>query len=190
MLKRLCILSAFLLAPTTAFAHSGHDLGQSFAAGFMHPVMGADHVLAILTVGLWAALCGKPQLWLWPASFVSAMIAGFFIAHSGFALPFVEPMILGSVIGLGILVALALRPHPVLGAKLMALFGLFHGFAHGTEAGGSMLAGFGGGFVLATIALHGAGMLLAFLLARLGQITGRLAGLFAALGGLALAIGG
>jgi urease accessory protein len=192
MLKRLAAAAIFLLAPATAFAHVGHDLagqgfGASFMAGFLHPITGADHLLAMLAVGLWAALAGRPALWLWPAAFLAAMLAGFLLAPAGVVLPFVEPMILASVIGLGILAALAFRPHPALGAALVALFGLFHGHAHGAEAGEAMLSGFGGGFLLATAALHLGGVAAGLALGRYGHMPGRIAGGVTALSGLALA---
>jgi urease accessory protein len=46
-LKRLSATFAMMLIPSTAFAHTGHNMGSSFAAGFLHPLTGADHVLAM-----------------------------------------------------------------------------------------------------------------------------------------------
>ena len=51
-MKRL--LSLALILPTAALAHSGHDHG-SVGGGFAHPLGGADHVLAMVALGLLAA---------------------------------------------------------------------------------------------------------------------------------------
>jgi urease accessory protein len=189
-LPRLLICALAIALPGTAFAHSGHDLGTSLTSGFLHPLTGPDHVLAMVAVGLWAAMSGKPAIWAWPSSFLAAMIGGFVLAATGFALPFVEPMILASVIALGLMTALAFRPSLPLATGLIALFGLFHGFAHGSEAGGASLTGFGGGFIAATIALHLAGIALGLGLSRFGPSLARMAGLAVAGGGLFLAFGG
>jgi urease accessory protein len=187
---RLLICALAVALPGAAFAHSGHDLGTSLTSGFLHPLTGPDHVLAMVSVGLWAAMSGRPANWAWPSSFVAAMLAGFALAANGFHLPFVEPMILASVITLGLVTALAFRPTPAFAAGLVALFGLFHGFAHGAETGDANLTGFGGGFIAATIALHVAGIGLGLGLCRFGPKLARMAGLAVAGSGLILAFGG
>ncbi|MFP3590097.1 HupE/UreJ family protein, partial [Paraburkholderia sp. SIMBA_055] len=77
----------------------------SFAAGFTHPLSGADHILAMVAVGLWASMLGGRALVVVPLSFVGVMLLGFVAALSGVTLPYVEPVILASVIVLGLLVA-------------------------------------------------------------------------------------
>ncbi len=77
-------------------AHSGH--GDGFQAGFLHPMGGADHILAMLAVGLWAAMRGGRAILFWPVAFVSAMLGGFALAQFGFVVPKLEAMILASVI--------------------------------------------------------------------------------------------
>lgn len=152
------ILIPALLLPSAAFAHAGHIDGNAFLSGLNHPISGADHVLAMLAVGLWAAGLGGRALWALPASFVSAMVVGGALGAFGVALPMVEPMILASIIVLGAAVGLALRlPLPAMLAAV-ALFGAAHGFAHGAEGPSTGLAIYAFGFGAATMALHLAGI--------------------------------
>jgi urease accessory protein len=151
------ILSLALLAPTTAFAHPGHGDTVSMLAGLQHPLSGLDHITAMLAVGLLAALKGGRALWLWPSTFVGVMIAGSALGMAHVQLPMVEPAILASVIVLGLLVAFAVNLPVWIGALVIGLSAMFHGYAHGLEAGGSGL-GYMAGFVIATAALHLAGI--------------------------------
>lgn len=180
-MKRLALSLAATLAATPALAHPGAAGG--FAAGIAHPLSGADHLLAMVAVGLWAGLCGGRAMGLLPSAFVGAMTLGFSLALAGLVLPGVEPMILASVIVLGALVALAVRMELRVATALVALFGLFHGWAHGAEAGGAALA-FAPGFVLATVLLHAAGV-------GLGRsaMAARGLGLVTAAAGLVLTVG-
>jgi len=150
------ILSLALLAPTAAFAHTGHGETASFFAGLQHPLSGLDHVTAMLAVGLLAALKGGRALWLWPLTFVGVMIAGSALGMAEVPLPLVEPAILASVVVLGLLVALAVDLPVWLGALVIGASALFHGHAHGMEAQGGL--GYMAGFVAATAALHLAGI--------------------------------
>lgn len=188
MLSPFRILLILLATTLPAAAHTGHGDADGFAAGFLHPFTGVDHLLAMLAVGLWAAIRGGGAIWAWPAAFVAAMLAGFGLAMQGVVLPFYEPMILASLIGLGLVIALAV-PMPVWGgAALIALFGLFHGYAHGVEVSGAVLA-FATGFALASMLLHIAGIAIAFLTARVSSMRPvRAAGAAIALFGLALAV--
>ncbi|WP_043336646.1 HupE/UreJ family protein [Belnapia moabensis] len=178
-------LAAALLLPATAFAHPGTALDHGLAAGFLHPLSGADHVLAMLMVGLWAGLLGGRARWALPGGFLAGMAGGALMGFAGMALPGVEAGILASVIVLGTLAGLALRlPLPV-GMALAAGFGLLHGHAHGTEmlAGQAFL-----GMLAGTAMLHGAGLALAIPAAAWARRAVRLAGGAAALGGLVLAL--
>ncbi|MCX7324035.1 MAG: HupE/UreJ family protein [Hyphomicrobiales bacterium] len=176
---------ALLLVATPAFAHTGH--GGGLIAGFAHPMTGLDHVLAMLAVGLWAALRGKGASLVWPAAFVSAMAAGFALTQAGFVVPQIETMILASVVLLGSAIALRLEAPVWLGAAAIAAFGIAHGAAHGMELHGAPLP-FAGGFLMASIVLHTAGIGLA---AMFGQLAARwpvrIAGVGVALAGLVLA---
>ncbi len=163
---RLALVTGLTILAAPAFAHGGH--GGGFAAGFLHPVGGADHVLAMLAVGLWAAFRGGKAILGWPAAFVAAMLGGFAVAPVFGALPGLEAMITSTVILLGGALALGFRAPVAAGAAFVALAGLAHGYAHGLEMEGNALA-FGGGFALATSALHGAGIAIGLGLTRLAS---------------------
>lgn len=189
MLRKL-ILAAALLAPTTALAHPGHGAG-SFLAGALHPVSGADHLLAMIAAGLWAAQTGGRAVWAMPATFVGVMVLGGMTGAAGLPFPVVEPMILASIILLGAVVALAARLPLSLALPMLALFGAAHGWAHGVAAPSAGLPAYAAGFAATTAALHGAGLGLGLALQRLaGLRLTRVAGGVAAMAGLALAFGG
>lgn len=192
MLRKLTFAAQMLpvmvpvMLPTAAMAHPGHEAG--LVAGMLHPLGGADHVLAMLAVGLWAAQSGGRAVWAAPAAFVGAMLLGGVLGAAGVAVPAVEPMILASVVVLGALVALALRLPLAAALPVVALFGAAHGWAHGAEAPAGGMAAYAAGFGAATLALHGAGLLAGFALRRLAGL--RLLGGVTAAAGLALVVGG
>ena len=154
-----------ILAPaSSADAHTGVEHALSFAAGFAHPWTGLDHMLAMVAVGLWAGLNGGRALWVWPAAFVSVMLGGGALAMSGVPMPLVEPGVLASVIGLGLLVLLAARLPVAVGAVLVGLFAVLHGHAHGAELPNEgVVLEYAAGFALATALLHVMGLIVAFL---------------------------
>src|SRR5260221_8698932 len=115
---------------TAAFAHPGHsDLG--FVGGFAHPLTGLDHLLAMIAVGLWASQLGGRALWLLPLTFPVVMAAGAALGFGGEALPWVEIGIAGSVLVLGAMVALMLKPSLAVSLPLIAVFAVLHGYSHG-----------------------------------------------------------
>jgi urease accessory protein len=155
-------LAVLLAAALPAAAHPGHGPMSGFAAGVQHPLSGIDHLLAMIAVGLWAGLCGGRRQWLWPAAFVSSMVAGGAVGMFAAVTIPVEPAILASVMVLGLATALSLRAPPVLGGLLIAAFGLAHGYAHGTEMPHTAHGlGFAAGFTMATAMLHMVGVLVA-----------------------------
>lgn len=181
-----------LLAATPALAHTGIGTTHGFAAGFGHPLGGADHALAMLAVGWLAARLGGRALLLVPAAFLGAMALGGGLALAGLAMPAVEIAIGLSVVAFGILLAWP-RDLPAAGlALVVGAFALFHGHAHGTEmpADAAGLA-YGAGFLLATAGLHLAGIGLGMAAGRLlrGRTATRLAGAATALAGMALLAG-
>jgi urease accessory protein len=190
MFKRLSISAAMLVAMTApAFAHLNPAEHGSLLAGLSHPFAGADHVLAMVAVGLWAAQIGGKARWIVPATFVAMMAAGFLMAMNGLYLPFVEPGILASVIGLGLLVALAVRVPAAVSAVVVGAFALFHGHAHGGELGAATPLSFALGFVIATAILHGIGLGLGMTIASGKPMLTRALGVLTALGGAALVFG-
>ena len=150
-MKRLILAAATALVTTPAFAHLDPEAHGSFAAGLSHPVFGADHILAMVAVGLWAAVLGGRAVWALPSAFVAAMVAGFIASVGGVPLPFVEPMILVSVFVLGLAVALTLRLPVAAAAGIVGAFGLFHGHAHGGELGTAAALAFGAGFAASAL---------------------------------------
>ena len=177
-------------AASPAFAHLDPLAHGSLGAGFSHPLTGADHLLAMVAVGLWASLIGGRALWAVPAAFVTAMSVGFLAALGGLDLPFVEPVIAASVVVIGLLAMVALQVPAAVGMAVVCFFALFHGYAHGLELGGASGLSFMAGFAAATALLHGAGVALGLGLGgRAGRIAARIAGGLAALGGLWLVAG-
>ena len=188
--------AAVLLAASTlpAFAHLNPAEHGSFAAGFSHPLFGADHVLAMVAVGLWAALLGGRALWLVPAAFVATMAAGFGAAVAGLSLPFVEPVILASVVAIGLLAAMALRVPTMAAMAMVGFFAFFHGAAHGGELGAAGAASFAAGFAVATALLHGVGVAAGLGVGRAfggdaGRLAMRFGGVATVLAGAWLAVG-
>ena len=187
-MQRLAIsLVPALLAAGPALAHLDPGAHGSFAAGASHPVFGADHILAMVAVGLWAASLGGSAFWALPVGFVAAMTGGFVLSLGGLPLPMVEPMILASVLCLGLLVAMAARL-PLPGAvAIVAAMGVFHGHAHGAEIGSAGASAYLAGFVAATAALHALGAAAGWTLGRSGgALMARGAGLAVAMFGSAL----
>jgi urease accessory protein len=185
----------FVAAATPVLAHSGAaapDLagaGHGLAAGFVHPFSGADHVLAMAAVGLWAGLVGGRAILAWPLAFLAVMALGAALGLAGFSLPAVEAATALSVVVLGLAAALK-APLPVAaGAAVCGAFALFHGMAHGAELPAAARAlTYGIGFMLATALLHAAGIGAALALARPAWLP-RAAGAAVAATGLALLLG-
>jgi urease accessory protein len=179
-----------LLAAQPALAHPGH-LELGLAAGLIHPFSGLDHMLAMTAVGLFAAIKGGKAMIIWPLGFVAAMLVGYGcgVAHPG--LTMAEPAILASVIVLGVLVAAMARAPFAVGLGLIAVFGLAHGYAHGSEAPAGGGLAFPVGFAVSTAVLHLTGLAVGALALRLRRpAVLRALGAATALGGVALAFAG
>jgi urease accessory protein len=190
MLKRLSATAAILaVSAAPAFAHLNPEEHGSFMAGLSHPLSGADHMLAMIAVGLWAAQIGGKARWAVPIAFVSLMALGFVLALTGAPLPFVEPGIVASVIGLGLLIALAVRVPTAISAAIVGIFALFHGHAHGGELGTATALTFGLGFIVSTALLHGLGVGFGMLVGGRNAAVTRILGVITATGGAWLAFG-
>lgn len=149
----LLCLSAPLLA------HTGEEVAAGLLSGFLHPLTGIDHLLAMVAVGIWGTQLGRPAIWMLPLTFPLVMSVGGVLGVRGVPLPAVEFGVAGSAAALGLMILLAARP-PIAGAAvLVGAFAIFHGHAHGTELPGAAdpLA-YGAGFVLVTGLLHAAGI--------------------------------
>jgi urease accessory protein len=176
------------LLPTAAWAHPGHGATVGFVQGFVHPVTGIDHVLAMVAVGLFAANLGGRSLWAVPLSFVLVMALGGALAVAGIVVPFVEAGIAISIIVLGLAIALRWQWPVAAAMALVGAFAIFHGHAHGAEmpVEASGLE-YGLGFMLATALLHAVGIGLGLGIVRFGRASSRRAVQF---GGIAVAVAG
>ncbi len=151
---------AAAIVPDAALAHEGEALPfGSFLGGLTHPVLGFDHLLAMVSVGMLSAQIGGRAIWTVPATFVAVMAAGAAIGLSQIGLPVFEVGIAMSVIVLGFAIA-AGRRLPVLMAMVgVALFAVFHGYAHGVEMPAiAEPVRYAAGFLAGTAAIHIAGV--------------------------------
>lgn len=152
-------LALVALSSSSAFAHTGLGDAHGFAHGFVHPLSGLDHILAMVAVGLFAAHLGGRALWLVPLAFVVTMAVAGAMGAAGVPLPFMEVGIALSVVALGLIVAFRFKPPVAAAMALVGFFAVFHGHAHGAELpeDASGLA-CGIGFMLATALLHATGV--------------------------------
>lgn len=146
-----------------AEAHIGTGLPGGFASGFLHPFNGIDHLLAMFSVGLWGAFLGRPLIYVLPVIFPAMMVAGAMLGMFAVPMPPVEIAIALSVVVLGGCIALSLKA-PIWAASLVvAVFAVFHGYAHGKELPSAAdPVSYSAGFVMATGLLHVAGIGLGF----------------------------
>ncbi len=153
--KQLFITALLALFAGSASAHDGGGIVGGFASGFMHPILGWDHVVAMVAVGLWGAFLGNPAIWILPVVFPLVMAFGGALGVMDVPIPAVETGIAASAVVLGAMVAFAARPPIWIAAVIVGAFAIFHGHAHGTELpdAANPLA-YSIGFVLATGLLH------------------------------------
>jgi len=176
---------ATMAAAGPAFAHTGTGLAGGFVSGFIHPLTGFDHMLAMVSVGLWGAFLGRPLIIALPVIFPTVMAFGALLGMANVPLPPVEYGIAVSVLVLGAMIALAIRAPVWLACVIVGLFGLFHGYAHGKELPSAAdPIGYAAGFVLSTGMLHVAGIAIGLLNDRPGGVivTRSLGGVVAASG--------
>ena len=200
MHRMLTIVAALAVGgfAAPALAHTGagatHGLPHDWAHGFLHPLGGLDHVLAMVAVGLYAAQLGGRALWLLPAACVGTMIVGGVLGYAGVPVPMVEQGIGVSVVAMGLAIAAGLRLPTAAATALVGLFALVHGHAHGAEGAGlTSFLSYAAGFIAATAILHAVGIGLGLALDRLGTLAAtvlrRAAGVAGALAGIAILAG-
>ena len=184
--KLLWCTGLSLLLASHAQAHSAAEIGGGFVSGLLHPVLGWDHVAAMVAVGLWGAFLGSPALWLLPVVFPLVMAFGGALGLAGIPIPSVEIGIALSALVLGAMILMAARPPLWLAGMIVAVFAVFHGHAHGTELPEAMSPlAYSLGFVIATGLLHLAGIGFGLLVRwPLGRIAVRAGGAVIALGGV------
>ena len=160
-MQRLVLLAVVILtvAASPALAHTVAGPVSGLSAGFGHPLGGVDHVLAMVAVGILAAQLGGKSVWFVPASFIGMMIVGGLLGINGLAIPLVEIGIVGSVVVLGLVIAVGRHMRMGLAMALVGLLAVFHGHAHGTEMPVSASGiEYGIGFVIATTGLIAMGV--------------------------------
>ena len=152
---RLFFALALVLFMSAAQAHESAGMAGGFISGFVHPLLGWDHVVAMVAVGLWGAFLGAPAIWILPVVFPLVMAFGGMLGVLGIPLPAVETGIASSAVVLGAMVAMAARPPIWVAAVIVAIFAIFHGYAHGAELPNSANPlTYSIGFVIATGLLH------------------------------------
>jgi urease accessory protein len=153
-----------ILCMASAQAHTSVGVASGLINGFLHPITGLDHLVAMVAVGLWGAQLGSPAIWTLPITFPLVMAVGGLFGVAGVPLPYVEEVVALSGIALGAAVAVRLRPPLWIAAVLVGVFAIFHGYAHGRELPNAVdpLA-YGAGFVIATGMLHLCGIVIGLL---------------------------
>ncbi len=167
-MRKIVLATAGILSflPSISYAHEGS--GGGFMAGLTHPVLGFDHLLAMLSVGILSAQMGGQAIWRVPLTFVLVMLGGGVLGINGIPLFSVELGIALSVLALGVAIALDKKLSPVLAMVFVGFFAIFHGHAHGTEMPSlSKPLFYACGFVLGTAGIHVAGVLVGIIAERI-----------------------
>lgn len=185
------LVALALAVPCLAQAHSETGAVGGFLSGLVHPLNGLDHIAAMVAVGIWGAFLGAPAMWLLPVIFPLVMALGGALGVLGVPLPGVETGIALSGIVLGGMVLTAARPPLWIASVLVAVFAVFHGYAHGTELPHAANAiTYAMGFVLATGVLHLAGIAVGLLIRwHWGRVVVRVSGGVIAATGFAFLFG-
>ncbi len=145
-----------------AQAHEASHAG-GFMAGITHPVLGLDHLLAMLSVGILSAQMGGRAIWSVPFAFVGVMLIGGLMGMNHVPFFTVELGIAVSVLALGIALAAEKKLPTTLAMIAVGFFALFHGHAHGTEMPEiSTPLLYALGFVTGTALIHIAGVMVGF----------------------------
>lgn len=187
MARLLAFIAAGLFAIGPAFAHTGVEETAGFTHGFAHPIGGLDHLLAMLAVGMLAAVLGGRALWLVPLSFILMMLAGGALGTASVSLPLVELGIGVSVIALGLGVGFRVTLPTSWAIALVGLFAIFHGHTHGAEMPETTSGvEYAAGFVLATALLHVCGITFGVLADGYSRRIGQTAGVVITIVGLAM----
>lgn len=163
-MNRIALTLALILVPTLASAHAAEGTGSGFLSGILHPVLGLDHLVAMVAVGLWGAQLGRPLVFVLPVAFPIMMAVGGLMGLANLPMVAVELGIAVSALILGLAIAAAFRAPVWLAVVIVALFAIFHGYAHGQELpeAASPIA-YGVGFMISTGLLHLAGIVIGLL---------------------------
>ncbi len=157
--RAIAMVAIATLWAQPAFAHPQKGQAVGFITGFVHPISGPDHVLAMVAVGLWGAQLGAPAIWALPVAFPMVMAFGGMLGLIGMHIVGTEYGIAASAILLGAAVLFEVRPPLAVAAMLIGIFAICHGYAHGTELPPNQSAVlYSMGFVVATGCLHAVGI--------------------------------
>lgn len=170
-LLRCLVPAAAALLAFPAFAHVDPSHGFGLGAGLAHPLLGADHLLALLATGIWVAQQQVRMRWLLPALFVLSIGLGTVAGQSGLAFPALEMGLAMSVTLTGLLSVFLLRLPLGSAGLLLSLSGLLHGFVHGLEMpSAAQFPSFAAGLLLSSACLLVLGVVLG---SRIQQLVGR-----------------
>lgn len=152
-------LTALGLLAGLAQAHTGHGI-SGISEGLAHP-FGADHLLAMVAVGLWSvSALPANRAWWGPAIFMLSLILSAALGAVGWSLPLLEQLTSLSVVLFGAMLVLSRQKMPVApGLSLVALAAALHGLAHGAETPETGFATYAAGFLATTAFLHFGGVL-------------------------------
>ena len=187
----IALLSSLMMAQP-AFAHvSEEGLTGGFISGYIHPLLGWDHVAAMVAVGIWGAFLGRRAIWILPIVFPFIMVIGGILGMVGVPVPFIVPGIALSSIIIGLAIAFKWRAPLWIASIIVGSFAIYHGYAHGQNlpAASNPIA-FALGFVLGSGTLHLIGILFSLLdRYKWGIKALQLGGIIIALVGLAVLTG-
>ena len=193
VLKSFLMALLFAAIPGVAYAHEGTNLGLGgFLSGIVHPVLGYDHLLAMLSVGIISAQIGGRAIWTVPATFVTVMALGGVLGLINIGLTATELGIAVSLVILGLVIA-AERRIPILAVMIgVGFFAIFHGYAHGAEMPDTAEPFlYALGFLVGTALIHIAGVVIGDISRHYerGKIVLRVGGALIALVGLLFIFG-
>lgn len=183
--KALIFFSVLLVGSAIVFGVMPAALGTGdLAKGYNHPVVGTDHLLAMIAVGLLSVQMvpsngDRTSVWLVPLCFVLVLGLGGGIGLAGVSLDWavnlplgwlftlvgieaapVEVVILMSMVVLGLFIMSQARLPLWAGLLAVAFFAIYHGHAHGQEMGNKGALGYFSGFMLASGVIHVLGVVI------------------------------
>jgi urease accessory protein len=171
-------------------AHTGIGAAHGLIDGLLHPLIGVDHLLVMLAIGLWASMRGGRAFWLFPVIFLMAMGMGAALHFAGITVIAAESWVAFSVLAAGVLVWRNTPMSSVLAVALVAVFALGHGYVHAAElTNGADVLAYSAGFLLTTALLHGLGIAVGLLGKVRLKMIGTGFGLLCAVVGASLLVG-
>lgn len=193
MIRSLAFALTLSMLPSLGFAHTQVGVAGGLITGFLHPILGLDHLVAMVAVGIWGSVLGAPLLIALPIAFPLMMAVGALFGIIGVPLLGTEYAIALSAVVLGFVVCLRLRPPVWAAITIVGVFAVFHGYAHGLELPpAANPLSYASGFVLSTGLLHLAGIGIGELARRVprAQLVAQLSGGAIALVGVFFTVSG